>query len=73
MKNEKLKKKILLDLRLIIIAIPSFIVGFLSAPFVENKFFNVNPFISGVCGAPALLIIIYLIISWMFYDYFYRK
>ena len=73
MKNEKLKKKILLDLRLIVIAIPSYIVGFLCSPFVEKKFFDVHPFLSGVCGGYVLFIIIYLIISWMFYDYFYRK
>jgi len=72
MKNVKLKKKILLDLRLLIIAIPSFITGFLSSPFVENKIFDIAPVLSGISGAPALLIILYLIISWMFYDILYK-
>lgn len=73
MKSEKFKKKILLDLRLLVIAIPSFIAGFLSSPFVENKIFDIDPILSGMSGAPALLIIPYLIISWMFHDRLYKS
>jgi len=72
MKNKKLEKKILLDLRLFIILVPLFVAGFLSAPFVQNKFFDISPILSGICAAPALVIILYLVISWMFYDYFYE-
>ena len=72
MKNQKLKKKILLDLRLLVIAIPSFITGFLSSPFAEYKIFDIDPLLSGMSAAPALIIIPYLIISWMFYDRLYK-
>jgi undecaprenyl pyrophosphate phosphatase UppP len=65
--TKEIKKKIRLDLKLLLIAIPSFIIGFLCSPFVETPLFDINPFISGICGAPAFLIIPYLIISWLFY------
>lgn len=72
MKNEKIKKKILLDLRLLLFAIPSVCFGWLSSPFVENKMFDIPALFSGFLAAPALLIVPYLIISWIFYDYFYN-
>lgn len=72
MKNQKLKKKILLDLRLLVIAIPSFVTGPLSSPFVENKIFDIGPLLSGMSGTPALIIMPYLIISWMFFDRLYK-
>lgn len=72
MKNEKIKKKILLDLRLLLLTIPSVCFGWLSAPFVENKMFDIPALFAGFISAPALLFIPYLIISWMFYDYFYN-
>ena len=72
MKNEKIKKKILLDLRLLLFAIPSVCFGWLSSPFLENKMFDIPALFSGLLAAPALLIVPYLIISWIFYDYFYN-
>lgn len=72
MKNEKIKKKILLDLRLLLLAIPSVCFGWLSSPFLENKMFDIPALFAGVLSAPALLIVPYLIISWIFYDYFYN-
>ncbi len=72
MKNEKIKKKILLDLRLLLFAIPSVCFGWLSSPFLENKMFDIPALFSGFLAAPALLIVPYLIISWIFYDYFYN-
>jgi len=73
MKNQKLKKKILLDLRLIVIAILSFIFGILSSPLVENPIFDIDSTLSLIIAAPAIPIILYLIFSWMFYEYFYKS
>ena len=72
MKNEKIKKKILLDLRLLLFAIPSVCFGWLSSPLLENKMFDIPALFSGFLAAPSLLIVPYLIISWIFYDYFYN-
>ena len=71
MKNKKLQKKILLDLRLLILAVLSVMFGFLSSPFVDNKMFDLSAGFSGLCALPAIVIIPYLIMSWVFYDRLY--
>lgn len=65
-----MKAKTKLHLKLIIIAIPSFIAGFLSSPMVDNPVWEIPSVISGALGAPFLLILFYFLIIWIFPDAF---
>ena len=54
-------RKLLISLILSILNIPMFFVGWICAPFVENKAFDMPPFISGVCVGFSILIMLYVI------------
>lgn len=71
--KKELKKKILLDIRLLVICVPAIIAGWFSSPIIDEPVWNINPFLSGICSAAALMISVYLFASWVFYDYFYKK
>lgn len=69
--SKKLNKKILLDLRLLILLIPCFVIGFMCSPLAAQPLLEIPAVISGLFAGPAIVILLYLVFSWLFYDYFY--
>jgi hypothetical protein len=67
--RDKLKKKLLTDIRVLLIFLPAAYFAWHNNIFIDETKYD-NPMVGGACTVITMALGVYLLITWLFYDKF---